>query len=97
MAEDKRIFGEDCPKGMVQVEFVGIDPSMRQGNYGYIPTKSAFIEVYVDGKRFRLDIGDVIRADGTKERGIHICGPINLVVDKHSLNAVDIFYQEGEG
>lgn len=86
-----QIYGKDCPKGMVQIEFVGVDPKLRQNEYGYVPSESAFIEIYVDGERYRVDVGNVQRRDGSVVRGIHIAGPIDMVVDKHSLNAVDVF------
>ena len=92
MSENKHAFGENCPKGMVQVEFVGVSPALRRGDYGWNPSESAFIEVWVDGFRYRIDVGNVTRSDGTKERGLHICGPIDMTVDRHSLNAVDIFH-----
>lgn len=87
-------YGKDCPKGMVQVEFVGVSPRLKHGAYGYKPSKSAFLEIYVDGQRYRIDVGNITRMDGSKVRGIHVSGPINMIVDKHSLNAVDIFTGE---
>lgn len=86
-----RYYGKDCPTGMVQIEFVGVSPKLKRGEYGWKPSETAFLEVYVDGNRWRIDVGNVTRADGTIERGLHICGPFEMVVDKHSLNAVDLF------
>lgn len=87
----KNYYGKDCPEGMVQVEFVGVDPALKAGNYGYRPSESAFLEIYVDGERFRIDVGNVVSArDGTVRRGLHVIGPLGLEVDHHSLNAFDV-------
>lgn len=83
-------YGKDCPKGMVQIEFVGVDPKLKDGEYGYHPSKSAFLEVYVDGERFRIDVGDVSQGDGSTRRGIHVNGPIYMEVKKTAMNAADI-------
>jgi len=77
-------YGKDCPKGMVQVEFVGCSPAMRHSDYGWKPVESAFIEVYIDGNRYRIDIG----TDHKGRRGLSINGPMDMVADKHSVNAV---------
>lgn len=88
-------YGKNCPKGMVQVEFVGCDPKKRYSDYGYKPTESAFIEVYVDAQRFRIDIGSVYNGDGSKKvRGIHVNGVYDLQVEKTATNAVSIFLPE---
>lgn len=83
-------FGKDCPVGMVQIEFVGVDPKLKYSPYGWKPSPSAFLEVYVDGQRYRIDVGNFDSFNGIR-RGLHICGPIDMVVDKHSLNAVDVY------
>lgn len=82
-------YGKDCPKGMVQVEFVGVDPKARHSEYGYVPTETAFIELYVDGKRYRIDAGDIGQYchDGKPRRGIHINGPFGNIGDL-SVNAL---------
>lgn len=90
---DEMFFGKDCPKGQVQIEFIGVDPTLRHSDYGYRPSPTAFLEVYVDGDRYRIEVGNVIRHDGTTKRGLHINGPIDMVVDKHSMNALDIFHE----
>jgi len=91
----EQYFGKNCPVGMVQIEFVGCDPKSRYSDYGYKPTKSAFIEVYIDGQRFRIDIGDVYNGDGTKVvRGLHINGPLNLQTEKTATTAVSVFALE---
>lgn len=92
-AEDReQYFGKNCPSGMVQVEFVGCDPKLRYSDYGYKPTQSAFIEVYVDGQRFRIDVGDVYNGTGNRKvRGIHINGPIDLQVESTANNAASVF------
>jgi len=86
-------YGKDCPKGMVQVEFVGCSPEKRQGKYSWKPEKSAFLELYVDGERFRVEMGT--RHTGSAERrGLHITGPIPLAVDKHSVNGLCVYHGE---
>jgi hypothetical protein len=90
-------YGKDCPQGMVQIEFVGVAPALRCNEYGYKPSDSAFLEVYVDGHRFRIDVGNVQRGDGTTRRGLHICGPIDMDVDKHSVNACDVLIPQKDG
>lgn len=79
-------YGESCPVGMVQVEFVGCSPKERWGDYGWKPVKHAFLEVYVDGQRFRIDVGDF-----NGRRGIHVNFPSDATVDQHSVNALDIY------
>lgn len=90
--ETEQYYGKHCPQGMVQVEFVGCDPKQRFSDYGYRPTVSAFIEVYVDGQRFRIDIGDIYNgSDSKKVRGIHINGVYDLQVERTASNAVSVF------
>ena len=84
------VYGEDCPKGMVQVEFVGVSPKLKQGDCGWRPSNSAFLDVWVDGERFYITAGNVQRGDGSTRRGLHIIGPIHMDVDKHSVNALDV-------
>lgn len=89
--EEKKHFGGDCPKGMVQVEFVGCDPKTKYSEYGWKPCESTFLEVYIDGERFRIDVGNFQASDGSWRRGLHIIGPFEMKVDKHSINACDIY------
>lgn len=90
-------YGKNCPVGMVAVEFVGCDPKTRYSDYGYKPSKSAFIEIWVDGQRFRVDIGDVYNGNGSKKvRGIHIGGVYDLQVERTAVNAVSIFLPKAE-
>jgi hypothetical protein len=82
--------GADCPVGKVQVEFVGVSPSERMTEYGYYPVDRAFIEVYVDGVRYRIDVGDF--HDGVAQRcGLHIYGPFDMGCEKTSINACSVF------
>lgn len=92
--KDQRHYGKDCPKGMVQVEFVGVDPKLKYSDYGWKPSETAFLEVWVDGKRFRIDVGNVTRGDGTVRRGIHIGTEYGIEVDHHSVNALDVLLPE---
>jgi hypothetical protein len=93
-SQEPHVYGRECPAGMVQVEFVGVDPKLKQGEYGYRPSHSAFLEVWVDGKRFRIDVGDVQRGDGSTVRGVHIVTSGEIKVDKHSMNALDVWYEK---
>jgi hypothetical protein len=72
---------------MVQVEFVGCSSAEKTpGGYGWKPCKSAFLEIYVDGERFRLDIGD-LHEYGSNGRDIHIGGPMDMVYNRTAINA----------
>jgi hypothetical protein len=85
-----RHYGKDCPAGMVQIEFVGCSPAARMSDYGWKPTPSAFLEVYVDGRRFRIDVGDF--HDGkARRRGLHIVTDIGAAFEQTSLNAASVF------
>lgn len=96
-AEQSKYWGKNCPKGKVQVEFVGCDPKTRFSDYGYKPADSAFIEIYVDGIRFRVDIGEIYNGNGSRRvRGIHVNGPANLQVEKTATNAVSLFIDDAE-
>lgn len=87
----EHVYGKDCPVGMVQVAFVGCSPENRQGDYGWTPQKSAFLEVYVDGKRFRIDVGDV---EGG--RGLHVCMDRRCEVKRTAANACSILLPEND-
>ena len=89
MSEKNHYFGKDCPVGMVQVEFVGCDPKTKVSEYGWKPCKNIFLEVYVDGERFRIDVGD-LKEHGINARGIHINGPIDFGYERTALNACSI-------
>lgn len=87
---EQNYFGQDCPKGMVQIEFVGCSPKDKYCEYGWKPVESAFLEIYVDGERYRIEVGDF--HDGKSEkRGLHIVGPINMQVEQNSVNAASVF------
>lgn len=90
---ENQYFGKDCPKGMVQVEFVGCDPKDKRSEYGWKPTKSAFIDVYVDGKRFRIDVGDFHDGNGQR-RGLHIVTDLGIEFEKTACNAASLFFTE---
>ena len=92
MAEEH--FGKNCPVGMVQVEFVGCEPTARYGEYGWKPAEHAFIEVYVDGKRFRIDVGNFHDGNGQR-RGLHIVTDIDVQYEQTSMNAVSLFLKDG--
>ena len=95
--EDEKYFGKDCPQGMVQIEFVGVDPTLRYSNYGWKPCKRAILEVYVDGKRFRIEVGDCESATPQgKRRGLHIVTEGTVRIDHHSVNALDIWLDSAQ-
>lgn len=84
-------YAEDCPVGKVQVAFVGVSPTLRYSPYGWKPSDRAFLEVSVDGRYYRIDIGTFESASGPR-RGIHIVTDMDMKIDKHSINAVDVFF-----
>jgi hypothetical protein len=88
-------FGKDCPMGMVQVEFVGCSPSKKRSDYGWAPTERAFLEIYVDGERFRVDVGSF--HDGhAMRRGLHIIGG-DMRCEKTAVNACSIWKAQKGG
>lgn len=88
--ETKTYYGKDCPEGMVQVEFVGCSPKDRVGDYGWKPTKQAFIEVYIDGRRFRIDVGTDYRG----KRGLHITAEEEIEIAQDACNALSVSHRE---
>ena len=95
MDDEKEVnhyFGEDCPAGMVQIEFVGCSPDNKRGDYGWKPEKTAFIEIYVDGNRYRVEVGDF--HDGkAQRRGLHIVtSKMDLQCEKTGANAASLFF-----
>ncbi len=95
MTEEEPYYGKDCPEGMVQIEFVGVSPDLRYSRYGYKPSESAFIEGYVDGKRFRIDFGSLEAKTGKPSRGIHINFPfVDAAILDQCMNAVSIGWLE---
>lgn len=89
--DTNRYYGEQCPVGMVQVEFVGCDPKDRIGNYGWKPTNHAFADIWVDGKRCNIQIGN----DEIGRRGLHlIFDSTYFEVKQTADNAVGVFKKE---
>ena len=74
---------------MVQVEFVGCDPKLKLGEYGWKPTETAFLEVWVDGKRFRIDVGTHDDGSGPR-RGLHINTEMNFEIIKTAINSCSV-------
>lgn len=86
--KDKQYFGKDCPEGMVQVEFVGCGQENKISDYGWKPVKHAFIDLWVDGKRFRIEIGDI---EGSDKRGLKITSDfIDMEVEKTAVNSINV-------
>lgn len=84
-------YGKDCPVGKVQIEFVGVSPELRYSPYGWKPADHAFIDIYIDGRRYNIQVGDFESADGVR-RGLHIVTDPGVKVDGHSINALDVFF-----
>ena len=93
------MFGSACPQGKVMLEFVSVGEENRQvygdsgkqSPYSYYPVDSFFLEVYVDGKRFRIDVGNLREyGGGDNSRGIHINYPMDAEIKGKSLNAHNI-------
>jgi hypothetical protein len=95
--EPGEFYGKDCPQGMVQVEFVGVDPKLRYSDYGWKPSPHAFLEVYVDGQRFSMHVGDMSQFGHEGKRGLHINYPIPAAVENRSINALTITLEKKDG
>lgn len=95
MKVENLFFGKDCPVGKVQVEFVGCSPVYRISDYSWKPVDSAFLEIYVDGDRYRIDVGEVWSKVGMV-RGLHIIGPMSMVIERTACNSCSIFNGKSE-
>lgn len=91
-ADTSMYFGRNCPVGKVQVEFVNVSPDLRYSPYGWKPSDSASIDVYIDGSRYHIQIGDCELGSG-RRRGLYIIAT-GIEVDKHSINACYIGRKE---
>lgn len=87
-ASENRYYGKDCPKGMVQVEFVGCDPDNRISEYSWKPEEFAFLELYVDGQRFTIHMGAIEGENG--RRGMQIFLPFGSKVQHRTVNTVEL-------
>ena len=85
-------YGNDCPQGMVQIEFVGVDPNLRHGDYGWKPSSTAFLDVWVDGKRFNIQLGDMGPYGHPGKRGMHVNYHYPAEVENRSVNALTITF-----
>lgn len=95
MSEEKNYyFGIDCPIGKVQVENC-ITYSERRNENGYKPSDSAWLEIYIDGIRFRIYVGNLHYGKALR-RGIHICGPLDMQIEKTSLNACTVWSERSK-
>jgi len=74
------------------LDFIGVDPARRLGGYRYEAVENFFLEILVDGQRYRIDVGDIGAnlSDGKPRRGIHINFPLGGDLGDRSLNAVNI-------
>ena len=87
-------YGKDCPPGHTQVEFVGVDPQARRGVYGWIPTpRNCFIDVYVDGQRFNIQVGNFHDGHGQR-RGLHIIYNMSCTAERTAVNAASVFFED---
>jgi hypothetical protein len=68
--------------------------NVMDGLYGWMPVAgNTSIEVYIDGKRLRIEVGTF--HDGVAERrGLHIVGPMNMQCEMTSVNACSVFTTE---
>ncbi|BDQ36358.1 hypothetical protein SYK_07180 [Pseudodesulfovibrio nedwellii] len=88
--EERPHYGKDCPEGMVQVEFVMCDPKDKKGEYGWKPVEKTSVDIYVDGERYLVKVGDY--HDGVAERrGLYVGGPIDMVCEKTNINTCSLF------
>lgn len=79
---------------MVQIEHVGCGKENRISEYGWKPVKHAFLEIYIDGARFRVEVGDF--HDGVNyRRGLHIVYGTDIDIEKTSINACSVFQRQG--
>lgn len=85
-----RHYGRDCPKGKVQVEFVSIDPALRMSDYGWKPTDRATIDVWVDGERFLIEVGNIYDAAGHIVRGVHVISDRGMKSEATAVNSVTL-------
>ncbi len=91
-AQVNHYWGKDCPKDMVQVEFVRCPPSEKIGEYGWKPVQSASLDIYVDGQRYHIQVGNY--HDGRAERrGLHIVGPLHMQCEMTSMNACSVWVE----
>lgn len=81
----------DCPKGKVQVEFVNCQPKEKNGEYGWKPADYASIEAFVDGIRFRIELGNISGINAG--RGIRIYHEPYAKIRK-AVNAIDVILDE---
>lgn len=96
---NNKYFGKDCPKGMVQVAFVSVDPKLRLDDYKWKPSESAMLDIYVDGAHYNIRVGDIDTFDKetrahSKQRGLRVIGPFDMVVHKDSVNAFSVHKPE---
>ena len=67
----------------IELVFNSLDTHKRYEPVGYF-----FLEIKINGKTVRIDIGP----SGERTSDIHINGPLDLKVDHHSSNALDIYF-----
>jgi hypothetical protein len=92
---EEPLLRNECPVGKVQVAFVGCPPTARRSAYGWKPVDAARIEVYVDGRRFHITIGDF--HDGVAaRRGVHISTEHDLHGQQTSINAWSLWHPTDE-
>lgn len=89
---DEKFYGHDCPKGMVQVETVGCSPDNMRSAYGWKPEKKAFIDIYVDGKRFHIFVGEFDDGYG-EQRGLHIIADEKVAVRETAGNSCSLWIE----
>jgi len=85
---------KDCKEGQVQVSFVGGHPDNKKDDYGWGPQESAFLELYVDGNHFRINLGNVISynkdGESSTKRGLHIVTDKHMEMERTASNSCNI-------
>jgi hypothetical protein len=74
---------------MVRLNFIGIDPKLREDEYSYQATKSFFLEIEVGSDAYRIDVG---AGPYNSEEGaqIHIFRPMGVTAESRSLNTTSL-------
>lgn len=98
MSEESFVYAERIMEGGklsptgAHLNFIGMDPKLRCGLYDYNAVDSFFLEIGVDGQRYRIDVGNIgiNMSDGKARRGIHISFPIFAELGELSMNALNL-------
>lgn len=81
-----------CPEGKVLVQFVGCGKVEGSSGYRWEPADTGFIEAYVDGTRFRIDLGARTGAKG-EYRGLRVTTDAEHKTDGQWSNSTTIWLE----